>query len=100
MTHIKVADYADPLWNGKPIGPRDTVDVRRFIPQARKPLPPKPEKPQPPGAVTLVDIRVPFWRLVAFLLKLALASIPALLLFALIVNVVVGLFWGGLLLAF
>ena len=35
--------------------------------------------------VTVVDFRVPFWRLVVVLLKLALAAIPASILFVLIV---------------
>jgi hypothetical protein len=35
--------------------------------------------------VTVVDFRVPFWRLVVVLLKIALAAIPASILFVLIV---------------
>jgi hypothetical protein len=35
--------------------------------------------------VTVVDLRVPFWRLVIVLLKIALAAIPASILFVLIV---------------
>lgn len=39
--------------------------------------------------VTVIDFRVPFWRLVVVLLKIALAAIPASILFVLIV-------WGTL----
>ena len=35
--------------------------------------------------VTLVDLRIPFWRLVLVLLKVALAAIPASILFVIIV---------------
>jgi hypothetical protein len=35
--------------------------------------------------VTVVDFRVPFWRLVVVLLKVALAAIPASILFIIIV---------------
>ncbi|HEY8268802.1 MAG TPA: hypothetical protein VIG34_09100 [Xanthobacteraceae bacterium] len=44
---------------------------------------------EPANSVTVVDFRVPFWRLVAFLLKLALAAIPAAILFAIIIGVIV-----------
>ncbi|HEY7458943.1 MAG TPA: hypothetical protein VH765_09340 [Xanthobacteraceae bacterium] len=40
---------------------------------------------EPTNQVTVVDFRVPFWRLVVVLLKLALAAIPASILFVLIV---------------
>ena len=40
---------------------------------------------EPMNPVTVVDFRVPFWRLVVVLLKLALAAIPASILFILIV---------------
>ena len=46
---------------------------------------------EPVNSVTVVDFRVPVWRLVAVLLKLALAAIPAAILFAIIVAVIVGL---------
>jgi hypothetical protein len=39
----------------------------------------------PANQVTVVDFRVPFWRLVVVLLKVALAAIPASILFVLIV---------------
>jgi hypothetical protein len=40
---------------------------------------------EPTNSVTVIDFRVPFWRLVVVLLKLALAAIPASILFVLIV---------------
>ena len=40
---------------------------------------------EPSNQVTVIDFRVPFWRLVVVLLKLALAAIPASILFVLIV---------------
>lgn len=41
--------------------------------------------PEPGSQVTIVDIRIPFWRLVGVLLKVALAAIPASILFVIIV---------------
>jgi hypothetical protein len=41
--------------------------------------------PEPVNSITVVDIQIPFRRLVAFLLKLALAAIPASILFVIIV---------------
>jgi hypothetical protein len=41
--------------------------------------------------VTVIDVEIPFWRLVAFLLKLALAAIPASILFVIILAVIFGL---------
>jgi hypothetical protein len=40
---------------------------------------------EPGNHVTVVDFRVPFWRLVLVLLKVALAAIPASILFVIIV---------------
>lgn len=40
---------------------------------------------EPGNHVTVVDIRIPFWRLVGVLLKVALAAIPASILFVIIV---------------
>ncbi len=44
---------------------------------------------EPANPVTVVDFRVPFWRLVAFLLKLALAAVPAVILFAITIGIIV-----------
>jgi len=60
--------------------------------------------PEPGNQVTVVDVRIPFWRLVGVLLKIALAAIPASILFVIIVwgTVAVlrligfGLFMGGM----
>jgi hypothetical protein len=40
---------------------------------------------EPANQVTVVDFRIPFWRLVGVLLKVALAAIPASVLFVIIV---------------
>jgi hypothetical protein len=40
--------------------------------------------------VTVVDVQIPFWRLVVFLLKVALAAIPAAILFAIIMWLIIG----------
>jgi hypothetical protein len=40
---------------------------------------------EPVNSISVVDIQIPFRRLVAFLLKLALAAIPASILFVIIV---------------
>lgn len=40
---------------------------------------------EPANQVTVVDFRVPFWRLVIVLLKVALAAVPASILFVIIV---------------
>jgi hypothetical protein len=45
----------------------------------------EPAMADPTNQVTVIDFRVPFWRLVVVLLKLALAAIPASILFILIV---------------
>jgi hypothetical protein len=48
--------------------------------------------------VTITDIDIPFWRLVAIFIKFALAAIPAYIVVALIVFVVIallGVVFGG-----
>ena len=40
---------------------------------------------EPISSISIIDIQIPFRRLVAFLLKLALAAIPAAILFVIIV---------------
>jgi hypothetical protein len=44
--------------------------------------------------VVVTDIAMPFWSMVAFILKWTLASIPALIILMLIVGVFVGVFAG------
>jgi len=50
----------------------------------------------PEYRMTIVDLRIPFWRLVAFFVKSALAAIPAaiilMLIFALL-GAVIGIAW-------
>jgi hypothetical protein len=43
------------------------------------------------GRVSIVDIRVPFWRLVAFFIKASFAAIPA----AIIVTLILSLIYYG-----
>jgi hypothetical protein len=53
----------------------------------------------PDYRMTVVDLRIPFWRLVAFFVKSALAVIPAAIILALIfalIGVVIGMLWGTL----
>jgi len=46
--------------------------------------------------VTVVDIRMPFWSMVTFMIKWAIASIPALIILAVLWTLLAALF-GGLL---
>ena len=51
-----------------------------------------------PEPVSVVDIRMPFWSMVEFMIKWAVAAIPAILILtvlgAVIIGVIVGLFAG------
>ena len=50
----------------------------------------------PDYRMTIVDLRIPFWRLVAFFVKSALATIPALIILSLIfalLGAVIGIAW-------
>ncbi|WP_428774365.1 hypothetical protein [Vibrio sp.] len=44
--------------------------------------------------VTVVDIRMPFWSMVVFLVKLAIASIPAMIILSFIFMILTMLFGG------
>ncbi len=51
--------------------------------------------------VVVTDIRMPFWSMVMFMVKLVLASIPALIIFSMIISLVMavvtmlfGAMWG------
>jgi uncharacterized membrane protein YdjX (TVP38/TMEM64 family) len=44
--------------------------------------------------VTVTDIRMPFWSIVIFLVKLAIAAIPALIILAIIGAVIFGVIGG------
>lgn len=46
--------------------------------------------------VTVVDIKMPFWSMVVFMIKWAIASIPALIILAILWTLLAALF-GGLL---
>jgi hypothetical protein len=41
--------------------------------------------------ISIVDIRIPFWRLVAFFVKAAIAAIPAAIIVAIIYFLIAGL---------
>ena len=44
--------------------------------------------------VSIVDIKMPFWSMVVFMVKAALASIPAVIIVALIFSILSGIFGG------
>jgi len=46
--------------------------------------------------VTVVDIRMPFWSMVVFMVKWAIASIPAIIILV-VIGVMIAGFMGGLL---
>ena len=48
----------------------------------------------PEQHVTVVDLRIPFFRLVFFLVKAALAAIPAAIILSVIAFVLSALFWA------
>ncbi|WP_181707352.1 hypothetical protein [Chthonobacter rhizosphaerae] len=55
--------------------------------------------PETPTRIVITDVDIPFGRLILILLKIALASIPAAIILAILVNVVVGLvflLFGGM----
>ena len=54
---------------------------------------------QPPAAphrVAIADIDIPFWRMVAIILKWSLASIPAIIIFSIIIMIISAVFGGVL----
>jgi hypothetical protein len=48
------------------------------------------------GEVVVVDVKMPFWSMVTFMVKWVIASIPAFLILAVLGVMVVGLFSGML----
>lgn len=44
--------------------------------------------------VTIVDIRMPFWSMVVFMVKAALASIPAIIILGIIFSILGAIFGG------
>ena len=54
---------------------------------------------QPPAAphrVTIADIQIPFWRMVAIIIKWTLASIPAVIIISLIFGTIAAVVGGGI----
>ena len=54
---------------------------------------------QPPAAphrVAIADIDIPFWRMVAIILKWSFASIPAIIIFSIIIMIISAVFGGVL----
>ena len=54
---------------------------------------------QPPAAphrVAIADVQIPFWRMVAIIIKWTFAAIPALILVSIIFGIVGALVGGGL----
>ena len=49
--------------------------------------------------VTVVDIQMPFWSMVAFMVKAAIASIPAIIILSILLAIVMAIFtamFGGM----
>ncbi len=56
---------------------------------------------QPPAAphrISIVDVEIPFWRMVAIIIKWSFASIPALIVLSIIIAIV-GAVFGGIIAA-
>ena len=54
---------------------------------------------QPPAAphrVTIADIQIPFWRMVAIIIKWTFASIPAVIIISLIFGIIAAVVGGGI----
>ena len=54
---------------------------------------------QPPAAphrVAIADVDIPFWRMVAIIIKWAFASIPALIILSVIFGIIGALLGGGM----
>jgi hypothetical protein len=57
---------------------------------------------QPPAAphrVSIADVEIPFWRMVAIIIKWAFASIPAVIIISIIFSIIaaaLGLVFGGM----
>ena len=54
---------------------------------------------QPPAAphrVAIADIDIPFWRMVAIILKWSFASIPAVIIFSIIIGIVAAVLGGAM----
>ena len=54
---------------------------------------------QPPAAphrVTIADIQIPFWRMVAIIIKWTFAAIPAMILLSILFGIIGAILGGGL----
>ena len=54
------------------------------------------QPPATPHRIAVVDIDIPFWRMVAIIIKWAFASIPAVIIISIIFGVLGALLGGGL----
>ena len=57
------------------------------------------QPPVAPHRVAIADIQIPFWRMVAIIIKWAIAAIPATIILTIIFTIialVVGLIFGGI----
>jgi hypothetical protein len=58
---------------------------------------------QPPAAphrVAIADIQIPFWRMVAIIIKWAIAAIPAAIILSIIFGIIGALIGGGMMALF
>ena len=46
------------------------------------------------NSVSIVDVKMPFWSMVVFMIKLAIASIPAAIIVTIIFSIVAAMFSG------
>lgn len=54
---------------------------------------------QPPAAphrVSIADVEIPFWRMVAIIIKWTFAAIPAVIIVSIILSIIGGLIGGGM----
>jgi hypothetical protein len=59
----------------------------------------QPMSVQPPAAphrIAVVDIDIPFWRMVAIIIKWAFASIPAVIIISIIFGIIGAILGGGM----
>ena len=54
------------------------------------------QPPVAPHRVAIADIDIPFWRMVAIILKWSFASIPAIIIFSIIIGIVSAVIGGGI----
>ena len=54
------------------------------------------QPPVAPHRVAIADIQIPFWRMVAIIIKWTLASIPAVIIISIIFGIIAAVVGGGL----